>query len=242
MLKILLPYLVVGISIIAMSGCVKTPDVNIPSPGVPNIDMSPLAKYRTCDQKDSEQPKVSSHTSANRIIVEDEIDSKDIETVDCDGKVTKSHGPERQLAKTVVLPAAPESLQGIKYVEVENYRACAKIRANVNKDANESELLSSIMSSAEADGRIHLILVDGISLDLMNLNVHDGLNILKVRYFGACKQLKDEYNRYKDTPNDSYLNCAVDNEIGNQDFELDVRVQRPEVSGVKKVDACYKKN
>lgn len=222
----------------------KAPDVKMPD--IPDVK----TMFTTCDKKDSEQPTVSSEALNNKIVVQDEIESKDLEYLDCDGKITKTgHGPERELNKFAVIDAPTDLPEAVSYVSIENFRTCA-----VHKfDAQDSDIGGTkidlpdgktmttpmVSSASNRAGKIAVQLSDSTTKLNINLNVHDGLNILKVKYFGKCKKQKAE--KFPFAKDDSFMNCEVDNEIGSKDVVLDVQVQRPEVSGKKQIKVCDKK-
>lgn len=64
-----------------------------------------LGNKTTCKKKASAQT-FSSEATRNTVVIEDQIESKDREYIDCDGKVkSKSHGPTRTVGKTIPVPA-----------------------------------------------------------------------------------------------------------------------------------------
>lgn len=221
----------------------KAPEVKVTD--IPDI----ITMFTTCDKKDSEQPSVSSEALSNKIVIQDLIESKDLEYLGCDGKITKTgHGPERELKKFVVIDAPTELTDTVSYVSIENFRTCAIHKFDAqDSDVGETEnypsdgkTITTLMTSSTSSraGKISVQLSDSTTKLNIYLNVHDGQNILKVKYFGKCKKQKTEKFPY--AKDDSFMNCEVENEIGSIDVVLDVQVQRPEASG-KKIKICNKK-
>ena len=222
----------------------KSPDVKMPD--MPDVN----TMFKTCDKKDSEQPTVSSETLNSKIVVQDEIESKDLEYLDCDGKVTKTgHGPERYLNKFAVIDAPNDLPEAVSYVSIENFRTCAVHKFDAQDsdiggtkiDLPDGKTMTTPMFSSASNraGKIAVQLTDSTTKLNLYLNVHDGLNVLKVKYFGKCKKQKAE--KFPFAKEDSYMNCEVDNEIESRDVVLAIQVQRPEVNGKKQINVCDKK-
>lgn len=222
----------------------------------PDIKMPEMPDFRTlmltCDKKESEQPALSSEILQRKIIVEDQIESKDLEYIGCDGKVLKTtHGPDHDLFKVVTIEA-PENLpEKVQYVSVENFATCAVHKFDA-KDANvkgdqiilpdgKTFTIPTISSTAERSGKMAIQISDTTMKLGFNLNVHDGGNVLKIRYFGKCAKLRTQADKIGKASDDSYLNCEQDNEIGSKDIFLEVKVNRPEVAGKKQIIDCEKK-
>ena len=154
-----------------------------------------------CDKKDSEQPAVSSQVLANKSVIEDQIESKDLEYVNCDGKmIAELHGPVRKLEKSFEIAAPSYLIEPVKYVSIQNFRTCATQVFDV------SEKTFSEFSSLDSTGKISVAVSDENMKMGIRLNVHDGANVLKIRYFGKC--LKQKSEKDSAAKEDSYKNCA----------------------------------
>lgn len=239
----------IGLAGLGLSSCGVKTDVKVPDVKMPDMpDYKTM--FNTCDKKDSEQPTVSNDVLSKKIVVEDQIDSKDLEYVDCEGKVTKTeHGPERDLSKFVEIEAPANLTEPVSYVSIENYRTCSVHRF----DGQDSDIGGQIIelpdgktlttpyvsSAITRAGKMVLNLSDSTMKLNLYLNVHDGNNVLKVRYFGKCQKLKTEKDRVS-MLGESY-NCAEDREIASKDLLIEVQVNRPEVSGKKQIKVCDKK-
>lgn len=200
-----------------------------------------------CDKKDSEQPAVSADVLNNKIIIQDEIESKDLEFVDCDGKLTKTeHGPERDLNKFALIEAPGGLPEAVSSVAIENYRTCAvhefdaQNSAIGGKKSKLAEVITPPVASSAVDhsGRMIVQLSDSANKFNFYLNVHEGLNVLKVKYFGKCQKQKEK--KVSPEKDDSFVNCEVSKEIGSKDVVLEVHIRRPEVSGKKQIKVCDK--
>lgn len=231
----------------ALTGCGGS-KVNVPKYQAPKMpDFSKLRELTTCSKKESEQT-FSSEALANRVVIEDQIETKDIEYIDCDGKVTRrTHGPIGSVTKVLDL-APPQGLsEEINFVEIENQRTCVVIRADVVPD---SELLDEIelpdgkklkigtpFTKVGRSGAIKLSITD-TNLKLFNqLNVTDGANAVQVRYLGKCI----EYRNDRDEKLGESRNCARADLISTLNLVIDLKISRPEVSGVHRVNQCKNK-
>lgn len=237
---LLLP-LAIGVSACSIKVPYKSPKVDMPKmPDFKNL-------LDTCDKKDSEQPAVSTEVTANKIVVQDEIANQDFEMLNCKGGVTsKGTAPVRTLSKFITLSAPANLNEPVAYVSVENFRTCTKNTFDAQDSGIDEKKLTlpdgkvftipSTLSQSDRKGEVSLQISDSTISIPMWLNVHDGLNVMKVRYFGACQKFKA--NKAAGAKDDSYLNCEVPKEIGQKDFVVEVQVQRPQISGTKQIKDC----
>lgn len=193
-----------------------------------------------CNKPETDQV-VSDEARANTFLVEDKIESQDIEYLSCSGTVeTKTHGPVRSMFKMLELPA-PENIKGsLSFIEVENARACSKSKVNVVPDAalgtsftlpDGTKLeLDTPFSRVGESGKIYLALTDSNLFSGLRTTLLDGLNALTIKYYGRCL-------KYKSTESAS-TECEEAELIGQKEILVDLKVDRPEIEGVKRVDIC----
>lgn len=227
---------------------VKTETTKIESPkiDIPNFDK--ILSTFVCNKSDSEQPSLSADDLSQKIVVEDQIETKDLEIVDCEGKVTKSHGPERNLSKVVEI-AAPELSEDVTFVKIENSRTCVETITNSKEDSKltqqeidlpNGEKIQIPMFSSEVDrsGKILLNMTDSLERDILQrLNVLDGANVIKITYFGKCLKFKAGKS-VTDGSNSS--TCESAKVLMTEQRLIEVKINRPEVTGIKKINACSK--
>lgn len=212
----------------------KTPD--IPSPQI-SLDQN---TFMACNRKETEQPAVSSEVLQRKIVVEDEIATKDLEYIGCEGEVTSTgHGPERNLSKLITVKEPTDFSEPVQYVSVENFRTCAVFTFDAKDKDHRRSKDFPWLSYASRSGLAQIQLSDSEAKVNFYLNVRDGLNVLKIRYFGRCEKVRSPLA--PDTEKDSFINCEKGKEIGSQDVVLSVNVHRPEVSGKKQLKFCEKK-
>ena len=198
----------------------KMPDIT-----VPNIDFATL--FNTCDKKDSEMT-FSKEALDNTASVEDTINVKDIEYIDCDQKVTKTHGPVRSLNKSIWIEPPPHLKSLVNYILVSNQRTCAAGFVDAEKNDTSVEL---VYSSLEDSGRIKLKLSGSKTKLPYYTNVHEGNNILKIQYYGKCLK----YRENTDPKTRDSIKCEKAEELGTKEVLIKVRINLIEVGGTDRI-------
>ncbi len=204
----------------------KTPEYKMP-------DINKL--YSTCSKTDAEQPKVDQSVLNRTITLEDEIGNISLENVDCENQVHQmGRTPERNLTQSMVIEAPVNLPEPVLYVSIENAKTCS----TYTMDTQDSISGQNMFSSSDRTGNAFVQVSDSTVKFGLYLNVADGLNVLKVKYFGKC--IENSATKNSMAADDSYMNCKVGKEIGSQDVVLQVNVNRPDVDGIKRVNNCKK--
>jgi hypothetical protein len=200
---------------------------------------------KTCNKKDSELA-ISDEAKANAMTIEDQIESQDIETTDCEGNIKNSHGPVRDLDQVIAVTAPHAFADKVSFIRVENPRTCAiqsfdtsdKLGPTENKvDGEAPVVIGSSFSEADRLGNSRIIVNDSDYKLILYLNVKDGANVLKISYFGKCLK----YRENPDTRSKAeYYLCEQAELLGTKDVLLTVHVDRPEIPGTKRVSTCRK--
>ena len=237
--------------IIGMSLCLtncratttETPEV--PDFKLPTDVQDILNKTFTCDKKESEIP-VSDEAEENLIVVKDKIESQDIEKIDCDGKVQKTHGPIRHLTQALSIDPPKIFADDVTFVKVENVRTCAIQAFDAKESLSETTVTGEdgqtyqnpvLSSEADLDGKIRVLVDDSdVKLNLFT-NVKDGTNLLKISYFGKCLKKAPTTN---EKPKSEAYHCQEAELLGTKEVLLKVEVDRPEIPGTQKHDWCFK--
>lgn len=207
-----------------------TPDIKMPDIKIPDIDIKTL--FATCDKKDSEMT-FSKEALENTVAIEDTIDAKDIEYIDCDKKVTKTHGPVRNLNKSIWIEPPPQLKSSVNYILVSNQRTCAAGFVDTEKNDTSREL---VYSSLEDSGRIKLKLSGSKDKLPYYTNVKEGNNIIKIQYYGKCLK----YRENTDPKTRDSIKCEKAEELGSKEVLLKVRINLIAVPGVDRIDNCRK--
>jgi|GEM_PF-3656067 hypothetical protein len=242
----------VCVSIVAVAlfaGCdVKvTPDVKVKTPNAKiNFD-DILADMMACNKPDSELA-LDKVNSQDTITIVDKIDSMDIESIDCKGNKTKSHGPVRQYNQLHYVEA-PASLTGkVSYVIVENQRTCTTQVLKAGDDALLEEQTIELpdqepiksgpsIPRAGTSGRLALFLADiDFKLPSLYMSVRDHNNVLKISYYGECLKQKPVV----DTAKPENANCLEQKLLLETYVKVDVQIERQSVPGTRTKDVCYK--
>ncbi len=198
-----------------------------------DVKIDGLEMFKTCNKKDAELPPVSNETLAKKIVVEDTIETMDIETVDCNGKViSKTHGPSQDLRQFIMVEPPANMSESVNYVSVENFRSCAVHTFDVQKELGK-------YSSVLHNGRMIVELSDSPTKFNSYLNLKEGNNVLSFRYFGKCLTPKEK--KFPFASEESFLNCEQGKEIASQDLLLELKINRPDVGGKKQITKCEKK-
>lgn len=236
--------LMCALSTIAMlSGCGRG-KVVIPSPAKMDVEPS-LKDLMTCSKKESEQT-FSKKALSHRILIQDKVVNKDIETVDCNGKVvSRAHGPVSSVIKTVTIRAPRNLTDTVDYIEITNQRTCTVLQVGAVEDEalqdiyvlpNGKKLKLPLTSTqASTTGEIKLVITDQAFRLFNQLNVRDGENAVQIRYFRKC------FAYEKNRALDEVPKCTDGDLIATKDLVIDLDVKRPEADGVKKISQCDRK-
>lgn len=181
--------------------------------------------------------------------IEDEIASKDLEQTNCQGITTwKGHGPEKKLEKMIEVtsPITDESIK-VNFIQIENTRTCTVQRITPADDiafeAKETTLEDGTKvpaqqhkTMANSKGNLKLVITDSIlRADANSMNIRDGDNVIKIKYFGKCQKYKEILaEKYDDA-----FNCETAELIESKDIYINVVVKRPEVSGTNILKLCF---
>ena len=238
------------IAVAFFAGCdVKvSPDIKVKTPNVKiNFD-DILSEMRACNKPDSEL-SLDKVNSQDTITIIDKIDSMDIESIDCKGNKTKSHGPVRQYNQLHYVEA-PASLTGkVSYVIVENQRTCTTQLLKAGDDALLGEQIIEVPDlepikvsgpatpKAGTSGRLALFLADmDLKMPSLYMSVRDGNNVLKISYYGECLKKKPVV----DTAKSESANCLEPQLLLETYVKVDVQIERQSVPGTRTKDVCYK--
>lgn len=234
---------------IAMPDFKAEPSPN-PIPGsisMPDFNVA-MSKLLACDKKDADLP-LSKFNNDSTVVLEDEIETQDIQSTDCDGKVDLRHGPVKSFERFITFRPDSNLAGAINFIQIENLRTCASRLLNASEDQElEPEELENSDgtkvkipvwgSKVGISGRTDIHLSD-LAVSLSGnwpVNVRDGNNIVLVHYFGKCLK----YNAKKIEGGDAE-NCEVAEELGVKQVLIKLNIKRPEVGGVLKIDTCSKK-
>ena len=203
-----------------------SPDFKMPETKLPDIRISDIL-LNTCNKKDEEM-KFSSEALQNTLIVEDNIEVKDIEQVDCNDKVTKKdHGPVRTLYKMMVI-TPPHDLKGpVKYAKISNERTCKQ------QVVGSSPGIFSI-SVLTPEAQLDLVLTGSTSMLELALNAQEGNNPIKIQYLGKCLKYRE---KIEPKLGDEY-NCEKAELLATQEILLKIRINYSEASGVERIKNC----
>lgn len=223
------------------SGCVYK--VEIPTAKPIKLDFSKVLE--TCEKTEAEQA-IPADALEKKIVLTDRIESQDVQTLDCDGNVISLKPRSTRTFEAVVTLQPPsEALDGLNYIEVENRRTCASRRGGVSDKFLSEEapaaakiLASEIPSAPIADrkGFGQLPVSDSKSILVHRLNIADGLNTIEVRYYGKCIEYRAEQDRVPGLGD--LANCLKAELLATKISVIDLKVERPQISGVKQVVEC----
>lgn len=229
------------LTLFILCSCDPTPQIKIPSPpDFSDIRINIDNTFKTCDKKDSELT-FSKEALSNRLFVEDKIESVDIEYTNCDGKIVeKSHGPARNLKKYLTVPAPTNIFEPVQYITIDNARTCVSKsfyakETDLDKDPVEEITVDGktfkipSSSAGTPSGQMRLSLTDSIDKLLIDLNIQNGNNPLKVTYYGKCLKHKNDKSCFE------YKTLAI------REFLLEVWISRPKGQGLKQIPMCSKK-
>lgn len=175
--------------------------------------------------KDESEQTYSSEALQSQILFEDEVETKDIETVDCAGRpIHRVHGPERQTTKYFTIEA-PDRAADYAQVEVSNQRTCAVVRAKkVSDSALNDEFITSdgktlrssplITQVGAYTGDVKLVVSTDSKLPGALL-VMEGMNAVQVRYLDKNGEL-----------------------LATRDILVSLNVKHPEAFGVRRIRSC----
>lgn len=213
----------------------KMPDIKFELPVDIQQAFDAINASKTCDKKDSEQPQVSNEVLVNKSVIEDQIDSQKMQIVDCDNKVTfEKVGPVRSHSSKVKI-SAPEDLEGkVNFVSIENHRTCETIQIK----STARSVAFDLVQAADEAGNVNLNVSESdMKLFGFALSVHEGNNVLTVRYYGKCLVYKKVINsKYGDE-----ANCEKAEELGSKMAYLELHINRPLIDGIRTTDGCFKK-
>ncbi len=230
-------------------GVPKSPDMNIPDVKIDPKTEELIAMLSTCNKTDSELP-LSQFDVHSAMIIQDKIESMDIESTDCDGKVTKSHGPVKEFGQSILVEPDSELTDSVNFIQVDNLRTCSiqKIDAvdENTLEPKDIELLDGTKlkvpgvfgSGVGFNGQSKILLSDSsLKISALYLNAKDGNNVITITYFGKCLKYKDK----KDTSMKDSFNCEKAEELGKKQILMKLQIDRPEVAGILKKNTCTKK-
>jgi hypothetical protein len=226
-----------------LTSCLEVPSTKTETPKMPEIkfelpsdiqqvfDM--LAASKTCDKKDSEQPQVSNEVLVSKFAIEDQIETQNAQVIDCDNKVKSENvGPVRRHSSFVKI-SAPEELVGpVNYVSVENHRTCETVQIK----ANAVSAATNLIQSADLSGNVNLnIMESNQKVYFTAISVHEGNNVLTVRYYGKCLVYKKEVKPKLDDSS----NCEKAEELGSKMAYVELHITRPLIDGTRRVEGCF---
>lgn len=200
-----------------------TPGTSAPKAETPAPAPTAEAIELFCYKDESEQT-YSAEALQSQILFEDEVETKDVETVDCNGRViNREHRPERHLVKTLLIEAA-DGVQSYAQVEVSNQRTCSLVRAaKVSDSALNDEFVTSDGKVLRSGPRVTQVGISGdVKLFLSDdakmtgtLLMAEGMNAVQVRYLGQNGEL-----------------------LGTRDILVSLNVKHPEAFGVRRIRIC----
>lgn len=189
---------------------------------------------------------ITAAANQNQFDIEDDIDTKAHETVDCEGKViAKEKRPVRNLSKRIYISAPAEISKKVSYVQVENDRTCGihafdSDEGEVSSEQDEESTGIDVFPASKADqqGNVRLVVSDDTyTITNFSINTRDGKNPMKVTYFGECLK----YDAKKEaTDKSKYRFCIEPQILGSKEILVNIRINRPEVEGVVTVKECRK--
>lgn len=187
-----------------------------------------------CNTPDAKMA-LADFNEASTIAVEGSETLRHVETTDCDGKVEKSTRRVELFDQSIVVNPNKELAQKLNFLTVENVRTCSTLKVEaLNEDEFETLKTQNKTtvkpfpksSSASVAGDAVIMLLDSpIKADHLNikkLNVDDGNNIVKIRYFGKCLKYAEKID---DTKKDSE-NCLEAELVDEKQILLQVKITR----------------
>lgn len=198
----------------------------------------------TCFKAETEQ-KLTSQARANEMTIEDEIETQTFEYLDCKGEVMRQEKrPISAIQEFISLPV-PEGLDDkVRFVEVVNDRTCAKVVIAAKEDQylidevdlEQSQVINMPGHTTQVgqSGKVTLFVTDSLLKMPDRVNVIDGSNVLFVRYFGACTK----YKTSNDASGIPTAECEKADLLAKQEVIIQLQVNRPELSEVKRVHQC----
>lgn len=226
----------ISILLVAFAGCYKAPEIDKPSLG----ELPKLNLKQTCS-KDNEKA-ITEEARAGAVVLRDEVEVQDREHVSCDGRVINlGHGPVR-LVELDTDVAAPTGLKEIiSMVEISNPRTCASIRVAAKDDQRivpRATNHESLGTQVGTSGFVRLGISDTTIIHDhdVQLNVVGGLNLISIRYFGKCLELRKDVDESKPLID----RCARAEALATKEILIDLQVKRTEVPGVRRYESCPK--
>ncbi len=222
-------------------GCVPVVDTpRYQQPRALDVDEF-LKNKKVCSKKESEQ-EFTDEAKANVHNIEQEIETKNLEYIDCDGKVTaRDYGPVDNLRKLIPVAAPVGMSATLNFVEIENARTCSVSRVDAGegegKEYNGDSFLESIFTRAWRSGAIKLWVTDSEYKFFEQTNLADGANVVHIRYFGKCI----EYRHDRNEKMGESFNCLKAEVLASRAMTIHLKIKRPRVDGVHRIDRCYKK-
>lgn len=229
----------------------KMPDTSLK---VPDIVMDPelqemMNNMFSCKKQDSEVSK-DLQIVDETIKIEGIVETKKIIHVACDKTRTdKGLGPSTQFTKLVDLDVPSALADKVNYVVIENANSCSQ----QNIDAKADNLLHNEVINVPGkdpillpepkntvvgySGKLRIQLSDStVKVSSMYLNVNDGNNFVKIKYYGKCltyREIKKEHL------GDSY-NCLNAELLAEKSINLQMIINRPVTEGEVVRDVCFK--
>ena len=217
---------------------------------MPKFEIDPgtlefMKKMFVCNKTDSEMA-LANFNNESTVAVEGTETLQEVETTDCDGKVTKSISLVERFKQSIDISPDTELTQQLNFMSVENVRTCATIKISAVEQAKFEDLKNEKLlpgltpfgkdSSASIVGDAQIVLFDSpIKREQTDLNVSNGNNVLKIRYFGKCLKYAEKID---DKKTDS-KNCLEAEVLAEKQILLKVSITR-KVSPLPalKVNSC----
>ncbi len=217
---------------------------------MPSFEIDPgtldfMKKMFVCDKADSEMA-LADFNDESSAAVEGTETLREVETTDCDGKVEKSISLVEHFKQSIDISPDKDLSQQLNFMSVENVRTCATIKISAVEKAKfevlkDEKLLPDSTSFgkdsiASIVGDAQIVLFDSpIKMEYTDLNVSNGNNVLKIRYFGKCLKYAEKID---DTKTDS-KNCLEAEVLAEKQIFLKVSITR-KVSPLPalKVNSC----
>lgn len=232
-----------ALAAVLLGGCNPAADVAVPEikmPEIPDVGIE-LNKLFACSKEEASQ-KLTDEALENVVSIEDTVEIKDLEYVNCDGSVTKtSRGPVRFSVKPLPVNPPIDFAEDVTSVAIENERTCSSTRISTSdKEDLKSEVelpngekisLDPFASVANKSGELIIVLTNRELKSPIDTNVVDGLNMIRVKYYGKCLEYKADS---EETPE----NCIRENLLGTKDIVVDYKVSFIEKEDVETVDMC----
>jgi hypothetical protein len=230
------------ISILFIGAChPKDRKMDLSAKNIPEIAKKTQEQFpnATCNNQEFAK-KLTDEIKKNGIVIQESIANKEIEYLDCAGKVfSHNYGAEKNVFKFVTIESnLIDPTTKINFISIENERTCVKQNispasdeyfntAIENPSEKEEKATKLFKTTVNSQGKLKLLVTDqALNSDANSMKLRDGDNFIVIKYFGNCTKYRNDKD---DKLSDAY-NCETAELLGTQEVYLELNIKRTETS------------